>query len=192
MNVMKRSASLIWRLALLPLAALLLVGGCSPTVEPAPSEWREDVIRAAQGATSPLEREILSDGAITEAEFREAFAAFQECMDGLGVAIEMTESHGQFAGFSTGSGDADQAAETCRPGTIDIIEPWFVQIRGNPARDSQPEVTVRCLKRMGVVGEGYSVADLERDQTSADTAYGPGLQLYLDCLTLGDALPKGE
>lgn len=174
------------------MATLVLACGCSQPGEPDQTAWREDVIQAAQGATSPLEREILSDGAITEAEFREAFAAFQECMDGLGVAIEMTESHGQFAGFSTGSGDADQAAETCRPGTIDIIEPWFVQIRGNPARDSQPEVTVRCLKRMGVVGEGYSVADLERDQTSADTAFGPGLQLYLDCLTLGDALPKGE
>ncbi len=180
------------RWALLVLAALLLAGGCSPTFEPGPSEWREDVIRAAQGATSPLEREILSDGVITDAEFREAFAAFQECMDGLGVAIEMTESHGQYAGFNTASGDADQAAETCRPGTIDIIELWFVEIRSNPARDSQQEVTVRCLKRMGVVDEGYSVADLERDQTSADTAFGPGLQLYLDCLTLGDALPKGE
>lgn len=178
--------------AFLSLATLVLASGCSQPGEPDQTAWREDVIRAAQGATSPLEREILSDGAITEAEFREAFAAFQECMDGLGVAIEMAESHGQFAGFSTGSGDADQAAETCRPGTIDIIEPWFVQIRGNPARDSQPEVTVRCLKRMGVVDEGYSVEDLERDQTSAETAFGPGLQLYLDCLTLGDALPEGE
>lgn len=178
--------------AFLSLATLVLASGCSQPGEPDQTAWREDVIWAAQGATSPLEREILSDGAITEAEFREAFAAFQECMDGLGVAIEMTESHGQFAGFSTGSGDADQAAETCRPGTIDIIEPWFVQIRGNPARDSQPEVTVRCLKRMGVVDEGYSVEDLERDQTSAETAFGPGLQLYLDCLTLGDALPEGE
>lgn len=76
------------------LAALALVGGCSGSEEGSPAPADPSAIRqqlsqlSEQAAQKGFDRqaEMLADGVVTEAEYREATFTFVECLESNGVA----------------------------------------------------------------------------------------------------------
>ncbi|HHW83334.1 MAG TPA: hypothetical protein GX743_05895, partial [Actinomycetales bacterium] len=69
---------------------VLWVAGCSAVEEENP--WADTIREWESRASSDFEREVLSDGEITEAEYREAVDRMITCARDQGVEVSVTES----------------------------------------------------------------------------------------------------
>jgi hypothetical protein len=129
---------------------------------------------ARKKATSDFERDVLADLDISRAEYEEAIRRYVRCVEDQGVEIEAIPQSGYYT-FGASGRDAsviDQAQTSCRVGTIDLIEPIYVDKLVNPGKQNMDELIAACLVRKGVAPSSYTGKQLKADRDN-DLANAP-------------------
>lgn len=149
-------------------AALLLtaLSACAPAAgeaDVAPA-YEVEFEQARQAASSDFERDVLADSRITRMEYQEAVDRYVQCLrdSGLDASTEMQADgmYGYSIAYPAGTREASDAETACAIGTTILIETLYGSILTNPGNEDWPQLIVDCLVRNGIVGEGYSKADL--------------------------------
>ncbi|MFV0407907.1 MAG: hypothetical protein ACK5LN_13985 [Propioniciclava sp.] len=155
----------------------LLVSGCegatSEVDEQFTGPWAQQLRTAYEESRSELERQVLADGLITDAEYAELLGAFQTCIEDLGYELTWEGDDGGFSIPGEQSPSEQQIAE-CSATTDGEASGYYVQMRRNPENLDEAEIMVDCLIRVGVVDPSYSPEDYQQDGLSGS---GP---TYLD------------
>jgi len=171
---------------LLVVAALLVVASCGdePSADPADLQAvRADIVAQAASA-SPLQREILSDGMVTEAEAKQAVAAFVECAQKEGLTIGPTKESGNYSfGFQSDGDSQDELViyDRCEAETFGLVG-MMLGVQAAPPADALEErnsLVEQCLIDEGFDAEGWPATTAELDPSvearcvdEADAAVG--------------------
>jgi hypothetical protein len=153
------------------------ISGCTASEAGNDSLWSADIAQAKAAATSDFERAVFEDNTVTVAEYTEAVQRFVTCVTENGLptfTAEDPHNTGLYSYVMTSSGtaaaDADndtygRAADLCSPGTSALIEPLYSSMTGNPTREDESLVRVRCLDRAGLVEASYTAEQYTADET---------------------------
>jgi hypothetical protein len=144
---MKFSRRRALRLVVVP-ALLLPLAACSAKA-PAPVEtlaprWRqmiEQVLKDPQ--TTDLQRQILSDYVITDAEYNELKTQFNQCMNDHGWVLD-----GGWSGAPGSGNEQKGAAEdilSCEDATTGWVEPIYYGIKDNPSGLTTTQLIRDCF-----------------------------------------------
>ena len=155
-----------------------LLAGCSAAAPPAPQEsspspegpgaasggrftgpWADLFESTAAEVTTDDERRALDDSEISAEEYAYFQDRILECLDGLGV-------EGQFnpdgsLDYSAPPSATREAIRACNADNGIRIVALHDAIVRNPTHRDETEIMLECLQRVGLVGSGYSKADLE-------------------------------
>lgn len=135
-----------------------------PVFEGAWSDWFT-TIYSSPNATAH-QRQILSDGRITDAEYVQLRDDFQQCLNDVGLKVELYANGGFAVDESSHLSDSqvtEDAVPNCENKTVGSVAMLYEEIRRNPDQKDEATIVVDCLKRRGVVGEGYTPAEYQRD-----------------------------
>lgn len=127
--------------------------------------WSPEFERALLESTSDFEREVLNDGEVTRAEYDEAVGLYLECLRDQGLAIDAHADNNGIYSYSFVGSDTDFYDEIdfeCRPGTIEIIEPLFIEVERNPANLPPLVRFTECLEGEGLIEAGTEPEEVER------------------------------
>jgi len=141
------------------------------------AEWAAEFAAARAAATSDFEREALADDVITPEEYDEAVQRYVACVnerlpDEFAGYRAVKNQYGFYGYQSPRIHDSRSAAwdaahrsasETCRKGTVAVIEPLYTGMIVNPRRMTSDEQILDCLKRHGAVDESYTMANYLAD-----------------------------
>lgn len=145
---------------------------------------------------SDFEREVLEraaeTGAISQADYDEAFTQYQQCVSDLGYTETWTQlpsgvyqvTPPLFDSQEATDRYAEQATE-CATGTVMVVEALFNQQQVNPdlLSDSRA-VAVDCLLEGGFVDGTYTVEDLDRDlETPPEASFDVSDPIANACLS---------
>lgn len=159
-RTMKRKVPLHTVFVLGAITSVFMLTSCSNIVEQDP--YAAAVQAAREAATSDFERKALQDGHVSRAEYEEATSLYVECLTENGWPTIRVEQDGIYAYQVEGraEGDAwDTADARCRQGTVDVIEPLYVDSTINPNSQDFVDLVVACLKEHGIVEPSYSKND---------------------------------
>lgn len=154
------------------MAALAVLSGCAGTAgAPGPTAavaidraaagpWADDFAEAATGL-SEFQSRIIADGRITAAELEEAQARMGACMEDLGHTFTTSEDgRSQSVPLPGHEGDDVDTVNgyklRCSAVYDTTITSLFTEIRRNPERRDEAEISVACLRAAGLVGKGYT------------------------------------
>ncbi|HHW84554.1 MAG TPA: hypothetical protein GX743_12230 [Actinomycetales bacterium] len=172
---------------LLPLAAALLLSGCSAGTEEGP--WSDTIREYGSLASSDFERDVLSDGEITQAEYDEAVDRFVSCARDQGVEVEVTGTGYVFEAAPSGQTHAETVVHDCAIGTTSLIEGLWTAMQQNPENIVMEQLVVDCLKDAGAIPDSYDPADFVQDYQSGSVA---GLATDSPALTTCMENPHGQ
>ncbi len=164
--------------------AFVLLGGCARDAEPeveVPAVWRAQIDQALAGPDlSEIEREILEDYWVTDAELARVHEPIPGCMAEHGFKTEMQPTQIEVWADTDvwGGRDLDdpevEAALTVAEGAcmnhLMYVESFYSDMRSNPEGWDYREALVRCVERLGLVeARGMSGAELEAATLEDDT-----------------------
>ncbi len=139
-----------------------LVVGCSGSAAN-DGPYAEDFEGARSHATTAFERDVLDDGAISRAEYEEAFQRFGVCLQAAGQDATFETQAGfmtfSIAGRGRTAQDVDAVVSQCQKGTTELIEPLYISVVRNPQNEYYWDVVVRCLQRKGLVDAAFTAED---------------------------------
>jgi len=148
------------------LAVSAVVSGCSGASEesaPAPTGAYAARIAELEGEiVSDLEREILSDGTITRAEYEEAHTRLVQCVEDGGGSVQLLADEYGFYTYQV-DGASEQVFLSCEPGTTGVVAGLFRDMTVNPADDDFLTLVRDCLADAGVVEPGTTVEQLQAE-----------------------------
>lgn len=146
---------------------MTLISGCSaPKDGSAVTPYSGEIKAAAKQATSDFEKQVLSDGAITRAEYEEAIQRYVACGKQHGLDIGLIDQGGWYT-YSMRTPEANDKIEVqCNQGTIMLIGGLYEQIAKNPNHESIDDVEYRCLVRLKVAPGGYTLEQYRQDKKS--------------------------
>lgn len=168
----------------------LALAGCSSGADPAPDvadRWRTEIDALLADDVSALERQVLADYEITDAELAEARDAYARCMSDRGLEADFGDGEGFSYGatqesqdaFRSASADPEAAldqiptiADACADGTIWDIGLYYREMRSNPEGRSLLELWRECLESAGV-DEIHDLTDQELQELVDDESYVP-------------------
>jgi len=147
-------------------------------------------------ALSDFEREVLEraaeTGAISQADYDEAFTQYQQCVSDLGYTETWTQlpsgvyqvTPPLFDSQEATDRYAEQATE-CATGTVMVVEALFNQQQVNPDLLSESRaVAVDCLLEGGFVDGTYTVEDFDRDlETPPEASFDVSDPIANACLS---------
>lgn len=180
----------------LPVAASTVPGAQSGGGTPSSTlsaVWAEDFAQAQRAASSDFERAVLADSTITADEYNEATDRFVECVQLNGLpafAADDPHNAGLWSYALPSSSEAaaaqDQDAffrisDLCAPGTNGLIEPLYVDLTTNPAKQDESTVRAQCLNRAGLVGPDYSAAEYNADQADDTFPFSSEAEAAVRC-----------
>lgn len=147
------------------LAAGLLMTGCTAAAPEASfsGPWAPQLDEAYRTATADIQREVLRDGTITDAEYQELMTAFEQCVTGSGLTLTWEGTDG---GFTIDGGDPDKEQpilDRCTHDTEGQVTMLYREMRRNPENRDERQIMAACLVRIGLVDRAYTAADYERD-----------------------------
>lgn len=164
-SVMRRCGSAIIA------GALMLVAACGgadgPSVPDGP--YRAQIIQAQQEATSDFQRQVLSDGKITKAEYDEAVHRYVKCFTDQGVDVTAYDNGGgyyQYGVPSDENGKFQQLSDSCAKGTVALIEDLYIQMLTNPSGGDIDDAVAACLIRKHLVDNTFTGAELKQLQAA--------------------------
>ncbi len=159
-------------LVLLP---LVVMSGCSPSPQAVDltGPWAVEIAAAQGEVTTDLGRQIVADGVIDAAEFRELKQEQISCIVDLGYEAELLDEFvlrvGGFGGLPEPAGDDEEGvadlqarrndAMTRCEGDLAAIESLYYAMTVNPQNEDMPTLIAACLVRHGVREPGYTAAD---------------------------------
>lgn len=136
------------------------------------ADWFTRIYSATD--TTNRQRQILSDGVVDDSEYAELRDSFRQCLEDLGIAVTL-EANGGFSVTVQGTLSESQVTQDAVPGcekrTVGSVAMLYEQVRRNPERKDEFAIVVDCLKRDGIVGDSYTVAQYAKDigdQTGLD------------------------
>ncbi|MDO5676342.1 MAG: hypothetical protein Q4G35_02405 [Propionibacteriaceae bacterium] len=147
---------------------LLALVGCGSSGEPQPtgSGWSAEFEQARADATSDFARAALADDEISESEYQEAQGRFVQCLADAGFPGATFDANGGSSIPDEGY-TADQintARQECDASTdFALLQSLYLGVRMNPSNVNPSVLIADCLVRRGVVDQGYSGSDFERD-----------------------------
>lgn len=156
-------------------AASLPTGGNAPTPVPLPSgatipqfsgPYAGDFAAAYQNSKSDLQRKVLADGVITEAEMSALQDAFRACVTTYGITNVSFDVDGSMSLKPPTSWTQDQVnavVSECGSTTIDGPDLIFNELRRNPQHADEAELMAACLVRVGLAPAGYTAQDYRTD-----------------------------
>jgi hypothetical protein len=185
----------------LALALVLVAGlaGCtSPPPEPSPSpslaeSFRRQIDRFLSGGNpSDLQREILADYWITDAEMREAEDLMRQCLED--AHPDLTVTFNPAGGYDVGPVDPfyeqygeelgdqkfQEVVDTCANGTVGPIQHFYVEPRRNPEGLTYAQLVRRCFEARGIT-DGRDLSDAEFDELITGSGYTPSPEAR-DCM----------
>jgi len=161
-------------------AAALVLSGCGAGHASSDSEksWAADISATSAQASSDLERKVLSDGRITDAEYSELQAAILRCLDGLGLKASF-DAEGTLTYATSRSTPIDRdAVQACNAGngirTITLRD----AMRRNPSHLDEGKIMVDCLQRVHLVESSYTA---EMYDSGVDMARISASPLFDEC-----------
>jgi hypothetical protein len=165
--------------------------GCSSGEEKASGAelWKAEFAAAVEQATSDWEREMLEraaeSGQLTDGDFAYAEQMFLQCMADRGVPAEKeTDPDTGYFGYSFDDPDGLDALaiqKECSQGNGLVVRALYTSQRGNPDFEDVNELMAECLVREGLVAEGYSGDDYERDMTANDPSFDQSSDDLMRC-----------
>lgn len=170
---------------------LLLLPACSPQTEDDP--WRETILAAGQEADTEFERQVLSDGKITEDEFREAIDREISCFEDNGIIASYVVDevgNGQFMTEHHVDDDERYNEVTAECGALsDDVQFLYDTIRRNPKNEDPRQLAADCLVENGIAAEGLTGEEYFKAIEDVGV-FDPNLPwdvehaAYMDCITL--------
>lgn len=167
-------------LALPVLALAACAGGVQdPTPDAAPAPLAAEIDQFLAGTPSDLERRVLEDHRVTDAELHEAQEAFTRCAADAGYdaifstdTFELLPSDGRDVPVGEEQAELDarsQVSDTCSTGTTDFIGYVYGSMRDNPRGLTYAQQVRECFTTHGVTeGDGLDDDALERLVLSDD------------------------
>ncbi|NEN07895.1 hypothetical protein G3T36_18725 [Diaminobutyricibacter tongyongensis] len=129
--------------------------------------WAGDLTYAFRKASSDFERNALSDGTISEAEFAEVENRFITCLRAGGLTTAGINPGGSLEfGFppEMGPDKANRISDNCSASSgYDTVGSLYFAMRRNPQNLDEAKIAAACLGRKGVVPRGYDASDYKRD-----------------------------
>ncbi|GAA3224642.1 hypothetical protein GCM10010488_27150 [Oerskovia jenensis] len=159
----------------------LLAGGCAQDVATAPGLYASEFKQAREAATTDLERDILADDQITDAEYQEVRERLKSCVAGRGFELELLADGGTSIPYSQGDEAAlDTAIQECEANTVVNIESLYWDMRKNPEKVDLDEASAECLRKAGLVGAEFD--GKEFDETFSNPQYDTGDPRVSKCI----------
>ncbi len=170
-----------WALTATTLVVLVgcTTGGGTPEATVPDGPYKAQVLRAQQDATSDFERQVLSDGAISAAEYDEAVARYVRCFADQGVTVTPSDIGGYYQ-YGVAKDEAEKfrtLSESCAKGNTLIIEDLYIQMLTNPSGGDIYDAVAACLVRKGLASESLTGSELKQlqaaDPRGANLPYDP-------------------
>jgi hypothetical protein len=167
--------------------AVVVLSGCAGTAgTPGPASsivvdhlaagaWADDFAEAATGL-SDFQSRIIADGQITAAELQEAQARMSACMEDLGHTFTTSED-GRSESVPLPGHEADdidtvnEYKHRCSETYDSTITYLFNEIRRNPEKRDEAEISVACLRAAGLVGKGYKERQWRAEYDEGDFSF---------------------
>ncbi|GIF10103.1 hypothetical protein [Actinoplanes teichomyceticus] len=167
-------------------ALLAATSGCGGSDEKVSSKdpYAAEVRQAQQQAKTDFERQVLADGAVTKAEFDEAVQRYVKCAKDRGVEIEPIAVGGYYNYRTVKSDESEAVSTECGTGTTRLIEPLYVDRLMNPEKKDMDELTLACLRKNGVVPDGYTVEQFKKaaEQGFSGAPFDPDGAKFQACM----------
>ncbi|GAA3707470.1 hypothetical protein GCM10022377_21570 [Zhihengliuella alba] len=156
-----RCAVIATRSTLLALMACtpVLVGCTPPAASELEGPWAQEFEQALDSVSSDFQREVLSDGEVTPAEYAEAQQRFRECAAASGLDVK-THQEGGFSFSHPNQQEGESIAESCSLKTLNYVEALYLDPLANPENVPWDEAYLRCLQASGVVEESMTAEDM--------------------------------
>jgi hypothetical protein len=137
--------------------------------------WADDFADAATGL-SEFQSRIIADGRITAAELEEAQARMSACMEDLGHSFSTSED-GRSESVPLPGHEGDDVDTVngymlrCSAVYDSTITYLFNEIRRNPEKRDEAEISVACLRAAGLVGKGYKERQWRAEYDEGDFSF---------------------
>ncbi len=152
------------------LGAAALLGitltGCSNEQPVSRGPYFDQIIAASNEAKSDFERQVLSDGTITRAEYEEAVQKLVACAATRGVVVSPVSKGATYSYEVKTSEVSDAAMRQCSVGTTQVIESLYGEIAKNPTKADYEALIAACLARSGLAPAGYTKSQYLRDRSA--------------------------
>jgi hypothetical protein len=183
------------------IAATGLVGcahadAAPPVVDPssfsAAGPWAGEFAESASD-TSPYQRRILSDGTISAQEVADAQSRMSTCMRDVGYDYVTAEDGTSEASPLPGRKAEDAAAindskSKCAKEFDSDVTYLFNEVRRNPQKQDEAEITVACLRAARLVDDTYTEREWRTQNDDGNFSFSPwdpaAVQCRLDPLGL--------
>lgn len=145
-----------------------VVSGCAVAQPDSADPWAAEFAEAREFATSELQREVLEDGQITDAEFHEVEQDVVRCVAdqgyeltviGGGNGYELTMPGGMGFVDEVAGGQGTAARDECFRDRFGAVESLYWTIRINPENVDLNTLVAECLVRAAVVDPPFSGQD---------------------------------
>lgn len=172
--------------AAVAVAMTMFNSGCSGPEESRPGgdqftgPWAQELRTAYETSQSELEKQVLEDGRITDAENSELLKAYQQCVTDLGFELTWEGDEG---GFSIPGEEqpSEEALAKCTDATEGDAAMLYREMRRNPENINESEIMAACLVRIGLVDASYTAQDYESDFNSNPSPALFDDQKFNDC-----------
>lgn len=142
-------------------------GGTAVAVPDFSGPWADELAEAYTNATSDFERQALSDGIVTDAEYAEMEERYRACLGRKGIGFTGFNADGSHdfqaaKGMTAEAANkvADDCSATSGVNTVGMIRNFM---RSNPQHLDMATIMASCLVKKGVVPRGYGADDYSRD-----------------------------
>jgi len=177
--------------------------GCSAELSAARSpvdgvamNWVLDIRSVRESSQSELERRILEDYYVSDAELQEARSALAACLNNHGVQVifQPDDSRAFIAELGTplaalvaedeeqGFAALSSIASTCERETIGMVEFFHRNMRDNPEGLTTAEMRRRCLERYGLP-DGLGLSDDQFNEWLSSADFRPSSAQAMLCIT---------
>ncbi|RXR25720.1 hypothetical protein DLJ96_11030 [Actinotalea fermentans ATCC 43279 = JCM 9966 = DSM 3133] len=165
---------------------LSVSAGCTTQSAETPDPYAAEIEQARAVATTDLQRAVLEDGKVTDAEFSEIEQDVVRCVADRGYLLEITNGGYKLTmpdgeGFdSEADGEIGTATQDeCFAERMGMVESLYHVMRQNPEREDMSTLLADCLVRGSVVDAPFSGQDYS--ETLADPPYDTNDPLVVAC-----------
>lgn len=150
-------------------------GVSPPTTVPLPSgapvpeftgPYAAEFKAAYVNSTSDLQRKVLQDGRISEAEMAALADAMNQCVARYGISGYAFDPDGSDSAPVPPGWTADQVLDVldaCTSATMGEVLPLYQRLHRNPQNQDEASAMAECLVRVGLAPAGYTADDYRRD-----------------------------
>lgn len=136
---------------------MLLAAGCTGRAA-APDPYEPEIATARTQTTSAFERQVFADRNIDRGEYEEAVNLYVRCAREHGLDV-VAIPQAQYFIYRVASQPtwADSVLDRCRIGTLELIEPIYVERLINPRKLNHDVLLVGCLRRRHLLPAGFTL-----------------------------------